>query len=866
VGVGASLLAIAALQSSVAPVSSPAETAPVIRVVRATGPIHIDGRLDEPDWALAEPAREFTQLDPVEGEPASERTEVRVLIDGTAIYIGALMFDADPAAIVSRLARRDNLKTDADWFAVFIDAYHDHRTALEFGITPAGTIVDASLGADGGREPAWDPVWESKTRIDERGWVAEIRIPLSQLRYNDQDDAVWGIQFTRKILRKQETDLFAFVPKSEHAGINRYGHLTGLGKVRAPRRLELVPHGVMRGEDTAVDPGNPFRNGRDVFLDAGFETLYGVTSALTLDGAVRPDFGQVEVDPAVINLSAFEIQYDEKRPFFIEGEEYFAFARFSPSGGSDFPELFFSRRIGHPPTRALSSSRYHYADVPGETTILGAAKLSGKLNGKAHDWSLGVLEAVTPSENARYLDDSDARQMVQVEPLSNYFVGRAARDFRNGDTSVGALVTAVNRDLSDPTLATLLRSSAFVAGVDLNHSWDNRTWIVDAALVGSAIQGSPEAITAAQRSSARYFQRPDATHLHLDPTRTSLAGRAAQIGLTKLAGFHWRGSLGYQEVSPGFEANDLGFQRHADVRSLAATIDYRENRPGPVLRNWRVQGYGRQRWDFGQTLIRNSIGLYGYTQLSNYWSVFGQLDVSFETLDNTLTRGGPLAVSPEATASTVTVTSDDRKRSQLIGSAIFSGDAYGSRTRSGYLSASVNWSPNIRFSTSPSLTYTHAAAQYAAQVPDPLATMTNGQRYVFADLDETTFGLPTRLDWTFTPQMSLQLYVQPFFGHGTYDHYAEFRSPRNFRFDRYGEDRGTIDRRPAGSLSIDPDGATGPAVPFTLFDPSFDVRTVRSSVVFRWEYRPGSQLFFAFQRRSNNDQAVVIKATYWIGL
>ncbi len=865
-GIGAWLLAIA-LQSSASASSSLAEATPVVRAIRATGPIHIDGRLDEPAWAAAEPVSEFTQLDPAEGQPASERTEVRVLIDGEALYIGALMSDADPAAIVSRLARRDDLKTDADWFEVYIDAYHDHRTALQFAITPAGAIVDASIGDDDSREPSWDPVWESRTHIDERGWVAEMRIPLSQLRYNDQPEAVWGIQFTRKILRKQETDLFAFTPKSEHAGINRYGHLTGLGEVRAPKRLELLPHSVVRGEQTTVAPGNPFRDGRDYFLDGGFETRYGVSSALTLDAAVRPDFGQVEVDPAVINLSAFETQYDEKRAFFIEGEEHFRFGRYSPSGGSEFPELFFSRRIGQPPTRSLSSSRYRYADVPGDTTILGAAKLSGKLNGTLRDWSLGVLEAVTSSEHAPYLDSFGDRQTAQVEPLSNYFVARAGRDFRGGDTSVGALVTAVNRDLSDPALAALLRSNALVAGVDFNHSWDRRTWVIDAAFVGSNIQGSTDTITAAQRSSARYFQRPDAPHLDLNTSRTSLGGRAAQLGLTKLAGRHWRGSIGYQEVSPGFEANDLGYQRHADVRNLAERIEYRENRPGPIFRNWRVRGYARQRWDFGRTLITNSVGVYGFAQLSNYWSVSSQVDANLQTFDNLLTRGGPLAISPANHTYNVTVTSDDRKPYQFSGSATLGDDVYGGRSLSAYLSASVNVSPSIRFSsTVPSWTSTRATAQYTTQVADPLAAATYGKRYVFAALDETTLAFTTRLDWTFTPQMSLQLYAQRFVGSGAYDDYAEFRSPRSFQFDRYGVDRGTIARGPDGTYVIDPDGPTSAAAPFTLYDPSFDVKTLRSSVVFRWEYRPGSTFFLAFQRRSSSDQALVVKATYWIGL
>ena len=353
----------------------------------------------------------------------------------------------------------------------------------------------------------------------------------------------------------------------------------------------------------------------------------------------------------------------------------------------------------------------------------------------------------------------------------------------------------------------------------------------------------------------------------MDTSRTSLGGHAAQFGLTKLAGLHWRGSIGYQEVSPGFEANDLGYQRHADVRNLVERIEYRENRPGPVFRNWRVRGYGRQRWDFGHTLITNSIGVYGFAQFSNYWSVSSQLDANFQTFDNLLTRGGSLAISPANETYSLTVTSDDRKPYQFSGSASLGGDAYGGRTRSAYLSATVNFSPNIRFSsTVPSWTYTRAAAQYATQVSDPLATMTYGQRYVFATLDETTVALSTRLDWTFTPQMSLQLYAQEFVGSGAYNDYAEFRSPRNFRFDRYGIERGTIARGPDGTYAIDPDGPTGPAAPFALYDPSFDVKTLRSSVVFRWEYRPGSTLFLAFQRRSSNDQAVVVKATYWIGL
>jgi hypothetical protein len=860
-GLGASLLAIAALQSAVGISSSAPEATPVVHAERATGSIQIDGRLDEPDWARAVPVHDFTQLDPNEGQPASERTEVRVLIDDEALYIGAMMADADARAIASHLARRDSLRTDADRFEVYIDAYHDHLTAVGFGVTPAGSIWDASLGEDGDTDLSWDPVWASETRIDSSGWVAEIRIPLSQLRYVGQEDAIWGIQFTRRILRKQETDLFAFVSKSEHAGINRYGHLMGLGRVRAPRRLELLPYTLMRAEYTSVPAASPFRDGRDYFGDAGLEVKYGITSAVTLDATVRPDFGQVEVDPAEINLSAFETQFDEKRPFFVEGADQFRFARYRASGGSDFPQLFFSRRIGRPPARALSTSRYLYADIPIQTTILGAAKLSGKPRG----WSLGVMDAVTDNEGAPYLDSLGARQEANVEPLSNYFAARVARELRDGDTAVGALVTAVHRDLNDPALVALLRSEAYVAGADLSHSWQNRTWVIDAAVVGSAIHGDRDAITAAQRSSARYFQRPDASHVRLDTSRTALAGLGAQLGLTKLAGVHWRGSIGYLQVSPGFESNDLGFQRYADFRNLAMTINYRENRPRRAVRNWRVIGLGRRGWNFGGTLLANSVGLFSQAQFSNYWTAYAQIDRDFETYDAGLTRGGPLSIAPARLGYSLTLATDDRKPYQTSGSWSYYSDRSGGRTWSTYLSASVNPSSGVRFSITPSVTGTHDTAQYATQIPDATSTMTYGQRYVFAAFDQKTFALPTRVDWAFTPRISLQVFAQPFTGSGRYFDYAELRAPREFSFDVYGRDRGTIVADPTGVYSIDPDGPSGPASPFTISDPSFNVRTLRSSLVLRWEYRPGSTLFFALQRRREGEQAFVVKATYWMG-
>jgi hypothetical protein len=860
-GLSAALLAVLALQTAAAP-SSKAPDATAVQAARAIGQIRIDGVLDEPDWARARPARTFTQLDPDEGRPASERTEVRVLIDGDALYFGALLGDSDPSGIVSRLARRDADNVESDWFEVALDAYHDHLTALEFAVTPAGSIRDGTIGADGSTDRSWDPVWESATSIDSRGWTVEIRIPLSQLRYTSQANAVWGVQFTRRILRKQETALFAFIPKSESAGVNRFGHLVGLGTVRAPRRLELLPYTLTRAEYTSVAAGNPFRDGRDVFGGAGFELKYGLTTALTLDTTMRPDFGQVELDPSVVNLTDFEVRFDERRPFFIEGADQFRFARYRASGGAEFPQLFFSRRIGRPPARSLSSSRYPYADVPNQTTILGAAKLSGKPAG----WSVGVLNAVTADEHAPYLDVLGGRREAPVEPMSNYFVARLSRELRNGDTALGTIVTAVHRDLDDEALGAQLRSSAYVFGADLSHNWNNRTWVFDGALIGSAINGTPEAITLAQRASARYFHRPDAPHLTLDPTRTTLAGHAAQVGLTRLAGVHWRGSIGYQQVSPGFEANDVGFQRFADFRHLALRLEYRENQPGQTARSWQILGLGRRGWDFGGNVVTDSLGLYGRVQFHNFWSAYAQIDRDFETYDARLTRGGPLSVAPARLGYSLGLSTDDRNSYQADSGWSYYRDRSGARTWSTYLSVGVTPTPSARLSVGPSYSSAFATAQYAARIADPTATATFGQRYIFAALDQMTFAVPMRVDWSLTPRLSIQLFTQPFVGTGSFFDYAELRGPRVFRFDVYGRDRGTIAREPGGGLTIDPDGQAGSAPSFTLDDFDFDFRTTRTSLVLRWEYRPGSTLFVAWQRRSSQESAVVVKATYWIGL
>lgn len=876
----ATLLIVATLQSQNGAGAYRHETAPLVQATPLSETIVIDGALSEEDWLRAPPATLFIQLDPREGEPASERTEVRVLIGPDALYIGARLFDREPDLIVARLSRRDFPLDDSDAFSVILDSYHDHLTAFGFSVSPAGAIRDVVIRADGEEDPLWDAVWDAAATVDSLGWTAELRIPLSQLRYRRRHDAVWGIQLSRQIVRKQETSYFAFTPKREQEGVNRYGHLIGLGRLDTPRRLELLPHTVARADYIPVEAGDPFSDGSAYFGDVGGEAKYRVSSGLVLNATVNPDFGQVEADPAEVNLSDFETRFDEKRPFFVEGADLFRFGRLRALESAEAPEYFFSRRIGKEPSLDLD---YDWVDMPDVTTIAGAAKLSGKAGG----WSVGVLDAVTAREQGRYLDEGEAPGTAPVEPLSNYFAGRLTRELGDGDTQVGGFLTAVHRDLSDPALAEMLNSSAYAAGVDVNHRWGNRAWAFDFSLAASSINGSADAINEAQRSSARYFQRPDAAYLDYDPNRTQLGGHAFQMALSKTAGLHWRWSVAFQEVSPGLEVNDLGFQRRADQRVLSAELQYRQQQPTRLLRRWQVAGAVGQEWNFGGDGVGTDLKSSFYTQWHNYWQIYGYLTFDVPTLDARLTRGGPMGRSPGDWSAGLTLATDDRKPFYFLGDFYYTRDRAGGEAAATSLYLSVKPAPAVKVRVGPYIEMTSPTAQFVTRVSDTLAVNTYGRRHVFSTIDQTTLSLSTRVDWTFSPRVSLQFYGQVFVGSGNYYEYKEFETPRTFDFSVYGRDRGTIARDSSGAYTVDPDGPGGPADSFTFYDPNFNSRSLRGTTVLRWEYMPGSTLYLAWQHRRSDyvplgdfslrrdlsglfdaeaRNVFVLKATYWLGL
>ncbi len=810
-------------------------TPPIARAVRVAAPPRVDGRLDDAVWADAAPITALYQNLPAEGQPASERTEVRILYDDDAIYVGARLYDAEPALIRSQLGRRDNTGS-SDLFTIAFDSYHDHRTSFQFTVNPSGVRADGITNGDNAfGDGSWDPVWEARTQRDSLGWTAELRIPLSQLRFPPGRTQVWGVNVSRYIQRRAEQSEWAWKAQTDRGYASFFGHLFGIADLPQPRRLEALPYATARSEFGPATAGDPFHDGSRSVRAAGLDLKYGLTSNITVDATVNPDFGQVDQDPAFVNLSAFEQFLQERRPFFVEGADIFRF------GGQQF---FYSRRIGSPP-RGSPNRRGGFADVPSNSTILGATKISGRTG---RGWSVGFLDALTAREFAT-VDSAGVRFRDEVEPLTNYAVGRVKRDLRGGSTQVGGMFTAVHRDLSDARLA-FLRSAAYSGGVDFTHRFGRNRWSLTGTLAGSHIRGDTVAIQRAQRSSARYFQRPDADYVDYDPARTTLAGWAGSLAFSRIQG-KWTWGVSTSVVSPGFEINDAGFQTGADRVGVSANLNARWTRPGRVFRQANAGLNISGGWDFGGSRTSTFAGVFAWGQFRNYWSLNGNLSTNLRAASNNLTRGGPQGVSPAGGEMFLGVNSDFRKPVQFfLGADVFRNEA-GANFGGVFSSLSLRPTTSVSVDIGPNLTRSRTTQLFLLSQADPTATATFGGQYVFGEIEQRSLDITTRLNMTFSPTLSLQLYAQPFLATGTYENFKELAAPRTLDYIVYGRTPGSTlqtTTNPDGSIAYhvgDPDGP-GPRPAVTIGNPNFDVRSLRGNAVLRWEYRPGSTLFFVW--------------------
>jgi len=858
---------------------SPSEAADGIDQVRAshavrrTKPIRIDGRLDEPAWAEVPATGDFWQRRPKEGAPIGQRTEFRIAYDDQAIYVGVRAFDSAPGEIRNLLHRRDQ-DSGADWVYVMLDSYGDKRTAFGFGLNAAGVQRDMLMYDDTNEDESWDAVWSGASHIDAEGWTAEYRIPLGQLRFSEDDARVWGVQFIRYVGRTGEQDLWSPTARTDQGFVSKFGSLDGLVGLRGGRRLEVLPYlsgGLGR---MAHDDADPFHDAIDPRYGFGLDAKLGLTSAVTVAATINPDFGQVEADPSQVNLSANETYFAEKRPFFLEGTEIFQFSLDQSDNGPS--ALFYSRRIGAAPHAQLGGD---YVDAPTGTTIYGAAKIAGKT---ADGWAFGLLDAVTAEEEATAVTGATRTTSI-VEPLTNYALARVKKDLRGGKTTVGGAVTSVTRALDDTGLENALHDQAVTGGLGLTHRFGHDEWSADARVVASWVHGSQEAIARTQRGFRHLYQRPDATHLDFDPTRTSLGGAGALWEVGRYGGTHWKFGVGGYLRTPGFEANDLGFHGPVDHLVQWSSAGYRDNLPGDHVLNWKVNVEA-----FAQTSLEPELVSVGgnanvNVQFSNFWSAWGGLGVDENRLDPGATRGGPALAQDRAAYGSGGFATDGRKAFSFeTGGDFRRVSAADDLSTSVYANINIQARSNVELSIGPNYSANTSHDQYVDEVADD----SGAPHYVFAHVAQETFGLFLRGAWTFTPELSLQLYAQPFVAAGAYDDFKQAAMTRararDARFARY--QRGQLSRTQDDRYVVDDDLDGAPD--YAIGVPDFNFRALRANLVLRWQYLPGSTAFLIWSHgqsdavtdgtfdlptdlralgHADGEDVVMVKVSYWLG-
>ena len=849
------LLALSVVSVHVGSVAQTEDAKRILTAVRSSESIAIDGKLAEIVWQR-DGESGFTQRDPNEGEPPTQKTEIWIAYDDGALYVAARMFDHAPDSIVARIGRRDADPT-SDWITFGVDSYHDKRTGFYFGVNPAGSIKDGTLMNDEWSDDSWDGVWEVATSIDDRGWTAEFRIPYSQLRFTKQDEYVWGMNFERKIARRQEVDFLVMVPKKESGGVSRYADLVGIKEISPQQRFEIIPYLSSSGKFLVHDPGDPFHGGGIYSQSLGADINVGLGSNLTLNATVNPDFGQVEVDPAVVNLTQFETFFQEKRPFFVESSDYFSFGNGGANNNWGFnwgnPNYFYSRRVGRPPRGSVQHNGYE--DIPDRTHIIGAGKLTGKI---AEGWSLGVLQSFTAREYGKVEDASGSRYADVVEPFASYTVVRSLRELNEGRQGIGIIGTASLRDLNQNYLLDNFNRRTYSFGID---GWTNidedRTWVTTGWVSTTHVEGTTERLIQLQQAPLHYYQRPDAPQVSFDSSATSLNGYAGRIAVNKQKGnLQFNSAVGM--ITPGFDSNDMGFLFRTDILNAHVVVGYQWFEPDGTFRKKGFNIATFRTYDFAGRRSGEGYFLFWNAQFMNYWRINGNISFNAATYDHRNTRGGALMKTTNGYFGSVYASTDSRDP------MVVEAGIEGGRTESGGYGGSISWgiewkpSPGVSVSFSPEIGRDITIAQWVTNVTDTTATSTYGTRHVFGRIDRRDISAGIRLDWTFTPKLSLQLYMQPLFSVGSYSDFKELAQPGTYTFKLYDEGASTITDT-NGVFTVDPDGP-GPAQPFSFDNPEFNFKSLRANVVLRWEYLPGSTIFLVWsQDRTNSDDAGIMR-------
>jgi hypothetical protein len=778
----------------------------------------VDGKLDDACWKTGEWDGNFIQWIPKEGAAPSQPTYLKILYDDKNIYVAIRAVDREPDKISQRSGRRDELTGDEA--GICFDSYHDHRTGFEFDLSAAGQKTDMILTNPMNSDNNWNAVWTGKTGLEDSAWVAEYEIPLSQLRYSSEEVQTWGIHCWRWIDRLQEESDWEPQTSTGPGMLYLFGHLNGIQDLPKSRRIEIMPYALGKLNTFKKQAGNPFASSGNKWSGAfGLDAKIGLSSNFTANVAINPDFGQVESDPSVMNLTAYETFYEEKRPFFLEGSNIFKY-EFNDAN------LFYSRRIGHAPTYYPALGTGDFIDYPQNTSILSAVKISGKTS---NGFSVGILHSITSKEDAE-ISSGGKTQHVSVEPPTSYTVARVQQDFNEGTTVLGGILTSTNRFLNEEKF-NFLNHNAFTGGVDLLHQWHDKEFYLDARLVASTIQGDSSAIKILQQSSARFYQRPDAGHLKFDPRLTALSGQGGSIKIGKGSKGNLRYSTMINWSSPGLELNDIGYMQSADLFKNTNTISYSINQPQGKFRQLYYGFTEINNWDYAFNYLSSQFNPSFSGQFLNKLSVNAHVCYFPNSLDTRILRGGNAMKVPSRVHGNVGFNTDYSRKAQFSFNIFY--EAGGKSSSSTYtISPGFNYRPigTLKFSVSAEYSANQNELQYVQRV-----SIDQKPAYLLGKIDQHTLSATFRIDYNISPELSIQYYGSPFASTGNFSRFKHVNNPLADKLtDRYELLAPTLN------------GKTYTSGQFSFDNPDFAFTQFRSNMVFRWEYRPGSQLFLVW--------------------
>jgi hypothetical protein len=804
--------------------------------------ITIDGQINETAWDIASWQGDFIQREPYDSAAPYQKTEFKLLYDDNNLYVAIKAYDNEPEKIEKRLTRRDQF--DGDLVIIGIDSYSDKLTAFAFGVNASGVKSDMIITHETSEDNSWDPVWFVKTAIVNDGWIAEMRIPFTQLRFADKEEHVWGLQVVRWLFRKEEFSAWQHVPKESSRWVSLFGELHGIKGIHPKKEVEIIPYAMGKTERFEAEEGNPFATGKKDGYSLGVDGKVAVTNDMTLNFTLNPDFGQVDADPSEVNLTTFETFFPEKRPFFIEGSNIYKFYMTEGDGDLSADNLFYSRRIGRHPQYEFETQDNEYMDYPEFTRILGAFKLSGKTR---KGLSVGVLESVTQETKAK-LDTEGEKRNLLVEPMTNYFNTRIQKDFDKGNMILGGMVTATNRKIYNSNLDSL-HHSAYTGGIDFSRYWNEKSYFLWINTVFSEMKGNSKSILKLQESSRRYFQKPDAGHLKIDSTATSLFGNGGTIEAGKISKGHWRYVGWISWRSPGLELNDMGYLRQADIIQQVAWVGYNVWEPLGIFRKYNLNFNQWSGFDFSGTRIYLGGNVNANAQFKNYWSIGGGLDRGASNLNRSELRGGPSLLFPGDWNMWLNLQTDERKKLLFTGFMFNNwGDLNHSRVIS--LSLAITYRPfnALSFSIEPGYDKMRRNLQYVETV-----TFNAHDRFLISTLNSKTLKANVRIDYSITPELSVQFWGQPFIFDGNYSDFKRVTNPRDEdysnRFHSFTE--GEINYSEPDDTYYFDENLDG-SMDYSIENPNFNFFEFRSNFVVRWEYIPGSTVYFVWSQGRND--------------